>query len=77
MQQGYELREPISKKLRSEPDLFELRIHDGPLSWRIIYHVGRDEVVVLTMFKKKTERTPAQALKVSEQRLSRYLAAKG
>src|SRR6266568_1340716 len=36
----------------------ELRIADGKVNWRIIYHIGMDAVVILDVFKKQTRATP-------------------
>ena len=77
LQQGHELREPIAKKLRSKPRLFELRVPDGSTSWRLIYYTGEEEIVVLKVFRKKTRRTPAHELATCQERLGRYFAAKG
>ena len=36
----------------------ELRIVDGKVSWRVMYHVAGDAIVILDVLKKKTEATP-------------------
>lgn len=36
----------------------ELRIPDAGLTWRIVYHVAPEAVVVLGVFQKKTMATP-------------------
>lgn len=76
LQQGHLLREPVSRKLRSNPSVFELRVPDGQRSWRLIYYTGPDEVVVLALFQKSSRKTPRQELGRSLDRLNRYLAAK-
>jgi phage-related protein len=38
----------------------------------ILYHVARDAVVILGVFSKKTEATPAETLAVCRRRLSIY-----
>ena len=76
LQQGHELQEPVSRKLRSNPSIFELRIPDGRRTWRLIYFAGPDEVVVLSLFRKTTAKTPRQQLEKSRNRLKRYLEAK-
>jgi phage-related protein len=50
----------------------ELRIHDGEASWRLMYHLADDAVVVLDVFAKKTETTPRGVLEACRQRLTRY-----
>ncbi len=41
------------------PACHELRVNDRNQTWRIMYHVTDDAVVVLDVFSKKTESTPA------------------
>lgn len=77
LQQGHQLGEPVSKRLKATESLFELRIPDDSRSWRIIYYTGPDEVVVLRLFAKTTRKTPHQEIRVSLTRLARYLDAKG
>jgi phage-related protein len=40
-----------------------------------MYHVAPDAVVVLDVFSKKTESTPAAVLSACRRRLARYRAA--
>ena len=42
----------------------ELRIQDESTTWRVMYRVDPDAVVILTVFSKKTEKTPASLLSV-------------
>jgi len=51
----------------------ELRIVDARVSWRIVYHLRLDAVVILAVFPKKTRRTPVQQIEASRDRLRRYL----
>ena len=53
----------------------ELRISDPNQIWRIVYHVANDAIVILDVFKKKTQTTPAQFLELSRKRLAAYLRA--
>ena len=55
------------------PACHELRIVDAGASWRIVYHVRLDAVVILAVFAKKTRRTPVRQIEVSRDRLRRYL----
>lgn len=50
----------------------ELRIVDENATWRIIYHVAGDAVVILDVFSKKTRATPKQVIATSKRRLARY-----
>jgi len=51
----------------------ELRIVDTGVSWRIVYHLRADVVVILAIFAKKTRGTPLQQIEASRDRLRRYL----
>ena len=53
----------------------ELRINDREQTWRIVYHVATDAVVILDVFGKKTQVTPVQVLDVCRKRLVSYLRA--
>ena len=53
----------------------ELRISDRDQIWRIMYHVDKDAIVILDVFSKKTQTTPAQFLALSRKRLGAYLRA--
>ena len=53
----------------------ELRINDREQTWRIVYHIATDAVVILDVFSKKTQATPVQVLDVCRKRLASYLRA--
>jgi phage-related protein len=53
----------------------ELRIGDHDQTWRIVYHVAPDATVILDVFSKKTQATPAQIVEVSRKRLAAWLRA--
>ncbi len=50
----------------------ELRIVDENTTWRLIYRVDVDAVLILEVFAKKTEKTPKAVLDVCKKRLIRY-----
>ena len=50
----------------------ELRIQDAGQTWRIIYRVDADAVVIAEVFSKKQQRTPAPVIRISQERLRRY-----
>jgi phage-related protein len=52
----------------------ELRLNDLKLTWRIIYHVEPDAVVILDVFAKKTPTMPKATIATCRQRLARYRA---
>ena len=55
----------------------ELRIVDGERTWRIIYRIDPDAIVITEVFTKQTRRTPETVIELSTQRLGRYDAVTG
>lgn len=51
----------------------ELRVNDEHRTWRIVYHVAVDAVVVLDVFAKKTAATPSDVLRNCRRRRAAYL----
>lgn len=50
----------------------ELRLGDGGLSWRIVYRVDVDAIVILEVFSKKTGKTPRHVIETCKTRLREY-----
>ena len=50
----------------------ELRIQDREVTWRVIYRVDPDAVIVVEVFAKKTPATPPQVIEVCQRRLRQY-----
>lgn len=50
----------------------ELRIVDANQTWRIIYRVDADAVVIADVFSKKTATTPSTVIDVARSRLRHY-----
>lgn len=50
----------------------ELRIRDDNQTWRIVYRVDEDVVLVLQVFSKKTQKTPKSVIVNCKAILSRY-----
>ena len=50
----------------------ELRVNDRNQTWRIVYHIARDAIVVLDVFSKKSRATPKQVVDRCKRRLRRY-----
>lgn len=64
------LIEPYGKKV--DEHLFEMRVKVQG-QWRLLYaYVLIDQVVILTVFQKKTQKTPLQELEKAKQRLKEY-----
>ena len=51
---------------------YELRIVDTHHSWRVIYRLDRDAVVIVGVLDKKTQRTPQRVIAVCRARLRAY-----
>ena len=50
----------------------ELRVVDGDSTWRIIYRIDPDAVVIADVFQKKTAQTPKRVIDVCKRRLKEY-----
>jgi phage-related protein len=50
----------------------ELRVQDETRTWRIIYRVDRDAVIIAEVFAKTSQATPKDAIELSQDRLRRY-----
>ena len=50
----------------------ELRINDRNATWRIIYRIYEDAVVIGEVFSKKSRETPKKVIKVCMDRFLRY-----
>ena len=53
----------------------ELRIDDGPATWRILYWVQVDAIVILEVFSKKTRTTPKFVVETARKRIRAYRSA--
>lgn len=50
----------------------ELRIVDDSSTWRLIYRIDSDAIVILEVFNKKTRSTPHRTIQLCKKRLKRY-----
>lgn len=50
----------------------ELRLHDIDKTWRIIYRVDDDAIVIVEVFEKRTQTTPNAVIAACRKRLSLY-----
>ena len=50
----------------------ELRIVDKDVTWRLIYRVDHDALIILDVFAKKTARTPSDVIKSCRKRVREY-----
>lgn len=74
LQEGERLSLPESRPMPAVgPGCHELRVVDENVTWRILYALMTDAVVILEIFQKKTRATPKQVLDEAKKRLKRYL----
>mgnify|MGYP001493774762 CR=1 FL=1 len=50
----------------------ELRINDSQGTWRIIYRIDEDAIVILEVFQKKTNQTPKKVIETCQRRIKLY-----
>jgi len=75
VQKGLKLSLPQSRPMPSiGARCHELRINDENLTWRIIYRIYTDAILILEVFEKKTSKTPKSILEVCKQRIKLYQA---
>lgn len=73
LQRGESLGMPQSRPMPGiGPGCHELRIVDGSISWRIVYYIATDAVVILNVFQKKTTATPKHVIADCQKRLAAF-----
>jgi phage-related protein len=73
LQRGEKLAMPIARPMPSiGPRCHELRVNDENSTWRILYRVDPDAVVILEVFSKKTAQTPGAVIENCKRRLREY-----
>jgi phage-related protein len=73
LQRGDLLSLPASRPM---PNLgtrcHELRINDKATTWRLMYRIDSDAIVILEVFAKKTQTTPRAVIDTCRRRLKEY-----
>ena len=73
LQKGEKLSLPQSRPMPSiGPRCHELRINDQNVTWRIVYRIDSDAIVILEVSKKATTKTPTQVIDACQRRLRMY-----
>ena len=54
------------------PRCHELRVNDTDTTWRLIYRIDPDAIVVVEVFAKKTQKTPKDVIQACKKRLKEY-----
>jgi phage-related protein len=73
LQKGEMLSLPHSRPL---PDIgsrvYEIRINDRSGTWRIIYRIDPDAIIIGEVFSKKSRETPKNVIQVCQKRFKNY-----
>ena len=70
LQQGETLSLPHSRPMTSIGSrCHELRINDKSATWRIVYRIDPDAIVIAHVFSKKTQKTPQEVIELCIARL--------
>jgi len=73
LQRGELLGMPQSRPMRAVGSrCHELRIVDAEVTWRIIYRIDADAIVIVEVFSKKTAATPRAVIDACKRRLREY-----
>ena len=73
LQEGDSLSMPHSRPMpRIGARCHELRVKDEGKTWRVIYRIDPDAIVVAEVFEKKTRETPDRIIEDCRRRLRQY-----
>ena len=73
LQTGESIELPHSRPLSViGKNCHELRLTDKNCIWRIVYSIDKDAIVILEVFKKKSQTTPKSVIETCKQRLKNY-----
>jgi len=73
LQQGYSISLPQSRPMPAiGRRCHEPRIVDENVTWRLVYRVDPDAVIILEVFAKKTAQTPSSVIQTCQRRLKEY-----
>ena len=73
LQKGELIEMPLSRPMPTiGSNCHELRINDQSKTWRIVYAIDKDAVIILEVFAKKTQKTPKSVIDNCKKRLKRY-----
>lgn len=73
LQMGDKLTLPHSRPMPSiGKRCHELRVNDKDVTWRIIYRIDHDAVILLEVFTKKTDKTPPHIITTCKERIKLY-----
>ena len=73
LQRGKSLGMPHSRPMPGiGPRCHELRVTDERETWRIVYRIDADAIVIVEVFAKRTSQTPQTVLETCRKRLKEY-----
>jgi phage-related protein len=73
LQRGEKIAMPHSRAMPSiGRRCHELRVPDDKMSWRVVYRIDEDAIVILEVFSKKTGKTPKSIIDICRARLREY-----
>jgi phage-related protein len=73
LQRGHKLSMPHSRPMPSVGGrCHELRVIDATVTWRIVYRIDIDAIVIAEVFAKKTRTTPQTFIEKCRKRLKDY-----
>ena len=78
LQQGENIALPHSRPMPDiGPRCHELRVNDVNKTWRVIYRIDDDAILVVEVFEKRTRATPRKIIANCKRRLRLYEQAAG
>jgi len=73
LQAGENLSLPHSRPMPSIGSrCHELRISDEKVTWRLVYRIDEDAIIILDVFAKKTQQTSKSVIDVCKKRMKDY-----
>ena len=73
LQEGEKLSLPHSRPMSGiGKRCHELRVNDENKTWRRVYRLDPDAIVILEVFEKRTTKTPKSVINTCQQRLKMY-----
>jgi phage-related protein len=73
LQMGENLSMPHSRPMPSIGSrCHELRINDEASTWRLMYRIDEDAIIILEVFSKKTQQTSKKVIDVCKNRIKEY-----
>jgi len=73
LQIGEKLSLPYSRPMPSiGVRCHELRIDDEQKTWRIVYRIDADAIMILEVFEKRTRKTPKEVIENCKRRIRLY-----